>query len=347
MNTVWHQFLEQQGATLDGCVVRDFGAPQDELAATRQAAVICPLGQFGMLNVSGEEAQGFLQNLLSNDIRAVNAQQAQLSSFNSAKGRMLATLLVLQWEQGYGLQLSQTLAAALQKKLSMYVLRSKVKVSDVSAEVVALGVSGAQAAQRLEAVFGALPQESALAVAANGAARLIRAGGQRFQLLCPAEEAPRWWQRLLDDDCDLRPAGSACWDWLDIRDGIPQVTLATQEQFVPQMANLEVVGGVNFKKGCYPGQEIVARMQYLGRAKRRMYLAHIAGGECPRPGDALFSASPEEQAHGMVVNAAAAPSGGFDLLGVLPIASREYDDVRLGDAAGEPLEFLELPYSLP
>jgi hypothetical protein len=347
MSTAWQQFLEQQGANFDGSVVRDFGAPRDELAATRQAAVICPLGQFGLLSVSGEEAQGFLQNLLSNDIRAVNVQQAQFSSFNTAKGRMLATFLVLQQEGGYGLQLSQTLAAALQKKLSMYVLRSKVKVADVSAEIVALGLSGAGAAQRLEAEFGALPPAGALAVSAHGAARLIRAGGQRFQLLCPAEQASLWWQRLLADGSALRPAGSACWDWLDIHDGIPLLTLATQEQFVPQMANLEVIGGVNFKKGCYPGQEIVARMQYLGRAKRRMYLAHVAGGELPRPGDILFSASPEQQAHGMVVNAAAAPGGGFDLLGVLPIASREHDDVRLRDAAGERLAFLELPYSLP
>lgn len=345
MSTAWQHFLEQQGAHFEHGVVSDFGTPAVELEAARRASVICPLGQFGWLSVTGEDGQGFLQNLLSNDIRGVTEHQAQYSSFNTAKGRMLASFLVTHQPSGYGLQLSQTLVGALQKKLAMYVLRSKVKVEDASAVHVAFGLAGEAAERRLENLFGALPN-SGLGVVPNGSAQLVRLGERQFQLRCPSEEAERWWQQLLADESGLCPAGAPCWDWLNIRAGIPVITLATQEQFVPQMVNLEVIGGVNFKKGCYPGQEIVARMQYLGRAKRRMYLAHVAGGE-PRPGDVLFSASEEEQAHGMVVNAAPSPGGGFDLLGVLPIASYQHGDVRLRTATAEQLEFLPLPYELP
>lgn len=341
MNTAWQLFLEQQGARFEDNTVKNFGDASAEIVATRDGTILTTLEQFGTLKVSGEDAQTFLQNLLSNDIRTVSATQAQFSSFNTAKGRMLATFLIWQREGDYFLQLSRGLAAAMQKKLSMYVLRSKVKVSDVSDEFVALGISAASVASRLGLA------ESALACLTSDSAQLIRMEKQRFQLICPADQASVWWQRLQAGDKSLRPAGSACWDWLDIRSGIPIVTPATLEQFVPQMANLEVIGGVNFKKGCYPGQEIVARMQYLGKAKRRMYLAHVASDVAPRPGDTLFSTGPEENAHGMVVNAAPAPGGGFDLLGVLPIASYEHDDVHLGTAEGARLDFLTLPYELP
>ncbi|WP_035383502.1 folate-binding protein YgfZ [Ferriphaselus sp. R-1] len=341
MNSAWRLFLEQQGARFDGDSVQHFGDPAAESVATRDGSTIAPLTQFGTLKVSGEDAQTFLQSLLSNDIRAVGAQQAQLSSFNTAKGRMLASFLIWQHDGDYFLQLARPLAAPIQKKLSMYVLRSKVKVSDVSDEWVALGITGAQQANE----FG-LP-DGASATLACDAARLIRSDARRFQLVCPTDQASAWWQRLCSGNDKSRPVGSPCWDWLDIQAGIPVITPATQEQFVPQMVNLEVIGGVNFKKGCYPGQEIVARMQYLGKAKRRMYLAHVGGDSAPRPGDTLFSASPEENAHGMVVNAAPAPAGGFDLLGVLPIASRAHGDVRLGAGDGARLGFLALPYELP
>lgn len=341
MNSAWRLFLEQQGARFDDHTAQDFGDPSAEIVATRDGDTLASLDQFGTLKVNGEDAQTFLQSLLSNDIRTVSPQQAQRSSFNTAKGRMLATFLIWQRDGDYFLQLSRTLTAPVQKKLSMYVLRSKVKVSDVSDEFVALGISDALLTAKL-----GLP-ESTLATTSSDAAQLIRIGDRRFQLICPADQASTWWQRLRAESGSLRPVGSACWDWQDIHAGIPLVTLATQEQFVPQMANMEVIGGVNFKKGCYPGQEIVARMQYLGKAKRRMYLAHIGGDTLPRPGDTLFSTSPDENAHGLVVNAASSPDGGFDLLGVLPIASREHNAVHLGSAAGERLDFLPLPYALP
>jgi folate-binding protein YgfZ len=152
------------------------------------------------------------------------------------------------------------------------------------------------------------------------------------------------WKKL---NSGARPAGSPCWDWLDIRAGIPCILPQTQEAFVPQMANLDLIGAVNFKKGCYPGQEIVARMQYLGKAKRRMYLAHVDTDATPQPGAELFSMEMEGQACGLVANAAAAPGGGYDLLAVVQIASHDTYPVHLGALTGARLNFQPLPYALP
>jgi folate-binding protein YgfZ len=138
-----------------------------------------------------------------------------------------------------------------------------------------------------------------------------------------------------------------CWDWLNIRSGIPVILPQTQEKFVAQMANFDVIGGVSFKKGCYPGQEIVARMQYLGHLKRRMYLAHLDTDEIPQPGDELFSADMEDQASGMIANASPAPGGGCDVLAVVQITSRDTQTVHWKSPHGEALHFLPLPYPLP
>ncbi|MBI5436083.1 MAG: folate-binding protein YgfZ [Nitrosomonadales bacterium] len=343
MNHAWQNFLAQQHAHLHEGIVQHFGDAQAELATTRDNTVLCDLGQFGILKVSGEDAQSFLQNLLSSDVREVSEQRAQGSSLNSPKGRMQATFLI--WRSGadYFLHLPRSLCAAIQKKLSMYVLRAKVKISDVSDEIICLGLSGAGATDLVQECFGSIPQDM-LAVEQHENASILRAGAQRFQINTTPQHAPILWQKF---SAAARPAGSACWDWLNIRAGIPDILPATQEQFVPQMANLDLIGGVSFKKGCYPGQEIVARMQYLGKLKQRMYLAHIEGETVPQPGDKLYSAEMEGQHSGTLINATAAPGGGCDLLAVVQISSRETQTVHLQSLQGAVLQFLPLPYSLP
>ena len=341
MNPDWQTFLQRQHAHLQEGAVLHFGNPQEELAATQNHTVLCDLSQFGVLKVSGEDAQSFLQNMLSSDVREVSAQQAQISSLSTPKGRMLATFLIWQTDADYFLHFSRGLCAAILKRLSMYVLRSKVKIEEVSDGVICLGISGDGATALLQQHFGSAPQNS-LAVEQHDNASVVCVGVQRYQINTTAQHAPALWQNLL---ASARAAGSPCWDWLNIRNGIPVVLPATQEQFVPQMANLELIGGVNFKKGCYPGQEIVARMQYLGKSKRRMYLAHIEGNA--QAGNQLYSAEVEGQICGMVANAAPAPGGGCDLLAVIQISSRDAQSVHLGSLQGETLQFLPLPYSIP
>lgn len=343
MNQEWQNFLTPQGAQLHEGAVQHFGNLQAELVTARDGTVLCDLSQFGTLKVTGEEAQKFLQNLLSNDINAVNNKTAQLSSFNSPKGRMVASLLI--WQQGtdYYLQLPRSLTAAMHKKLSMYVLRSKVKVSDASDEVVCLGLSGKNAATLVQQKLNvALEQDWSVAQFDNGS--VLRLAENRYQINAAIPEATKLW---VDLSKDAKAAGSPCWDWLTIRAGIPVVTPPTQEQFVLQMTNLDILGGVSFKKGCYPGQEIVARTHYLGKQKRRMYLAHAESATAPVAGNELFSEDMPAQACGMVMNASAAPGGGFDLLGVMQISSHESQHVNLNSAQGAKLHFLPLPYAFP
>lgn len=340
MNQTWQDFLSQQGAMIESGLVQHFGDMASELEATRDGTVLCDLSQFGVIKASGDDTQSFLQSMLSSDVSAVSAAQAQLSSLNTPKGRMLATFLIWQAGSDYFLQLSRPLCPAIQKKLSMYVLRAKVKLSDASDEMVSLGLSGPEAAALVQQCFGAVPQEAWQAVQ-HEMATIIHCGGQRFQIATTLQHAPALWASL---GKAARKAGSACWDWLNIRAGIPVVTPETREQFVPQMANFELIGGVSFKKGCYPGQEIVARMQYLGKSKRRMYLAHMEGEAAPQAGDELFSEDMEDQASGMVVNATYAPGGGYDLLAVVHISSREGHTVHWKSRQGAVLQFLQLPY---
>ena len=342
MNPDWQDFLVRHAATVDSGVVRHFGDAAAEQCAAEQATVLCDLSQFGALRISGEEAQAFLQNLLSNDIREVSAARAQFSSFNSPKGRMLASMLI--WRNGddYLLQLPRDLCEPMRKKLGMYVLRAKVKISDASNEIVSLGLSGADAQEVLGRQFGELPQQP-LGFIDTEQAGILKFSDTRFQISTTAHYAPVLWEALSQH---AQPVGSVCWDWLNIRAGIPVILPQTQEKFVPQMVNFELVGGVSFKKGCYPGQEIVARMQYLGKPKRRMYLAHIDGSEAPRPGDELFSADMEGQASGMIVNVTPAPGGGHEALAVVQVASHESQTMHWKSHQGEALQFLPLPYPL-
>ena len=341
MNIEWQTFLQQQGAHLQDNVVSDFGNSREELSITQNSTVLCDLSQFGILSVSGEDAPSFLQNMLSSDVREVSVQQAQMSSLNTAKGRMLATVLIWKCDTNFYLQLPQSLCSTIIKRLSMYVLRSKVKIEEVSDRVVCMGLSGEGAITLLEQRFGSFPQSS-FAVEQHDNVSVICMDKQRYLICTTPQVAPALWQNLA---AKVRVVGSCCWDWLNIRNGIPIVTLATQEQFVPQMANLELIGGVSFKKGCYPGQEIVARIQYLGKSKRRMYLAHIEGDA--QAGDQLFSVEGEGQICGMVANAALAPEGGTDLLAVVQLDSYEAQTVHLGALQGELLQFLTLPYAIP
>ena len=342
MNPDWQNFLQQQGALLHDDIVQHFGDMQGELGAAQSGAALCDLSQFGILKVAGDDAANFLQNMLSSDVREVSEQRAQHSSLNSPKGRMLASFLIWRTGTDYFLQLPRSLCAAIQKRLSMFVLRSKVKITDVSGQQVCIGLAGEGAIALLQQQLGSAPQD-AMAVEQHGNACVIRTGTQRFQIIATPQQAPTLWQSL---GAAARPAGSACWDWLNIRDGIPAILPATQEQFVPQMANLDLIGGISFKKGCYPGQEIVARTQYLGKLKRRMYLAHVESANIPQAGAELFSADMEGQASGMVANAAAAPGGGYDLLAVMQISSRETQTVHLQSLQGEVLSFLPLPYAI-
>jgi folate-binding protein YgfZ len=343
-NSIWQTFLETQGARIAEGVIQDFGNASAERIATRDATVICDLSQFGVLKVSGEDAQTFLQNLCSNDIKAITPNLAQLNSLNTAKGRVLATFLVWQSGTDYFLQLPHSLLTSMHKKLSMYVLRAKVKIEEASSQLICLGISGLQAEDILKLSIGLAPQKD-LAAEYNATTCVIRITQNRYQIMTSPEEAVALWQKLLGPSS---PVGSPCWDWLNVRSGIPVILPATQEQFVLQMLNLEILGGVSFKKGCYPGQEIVARMHYLGKVKQRTFLAHLDSDLAPQPNDSLYSDDFTGQSSGNILNATPAPQGGYDVLATLHTSSvNSAQTIHWKTPDGAALNIQALPYSFP
>lgn len=342
MNPTWQDFLRTAGAQFDHGFLAHFGNPQQEISAAESGTILTDLSHFSVIQFAGEDSETFLQGQLSCDVRQALQNHAQFGSYCTPKGRMLATFLLWRNADGFQMQLPASLREAIQKRLSMYVLRSKVKVSDASAATVRLGIAGPGAAAVVAELGGVAPEDD-YDVAQIGQVSVICLPGKRFELVMSPDDAPSVWQAM-SKHCT--PVGSGCWEWLDIQAGIPTVTTGTQEQFVPQMANLELIGGVSFTKGCYPGQEIVARSQYLGKVKRRMYRVHIQSDAAPQAGDPLFGQGPAEQSGGMIVNAQPAPQGGYDALAVILNASLETGAVTWKTPDGPVLQLLSLPYSV-
>ena len=343
MNSAWQAFIREQDlpAPQDDSSPFGFADPAREYAEALEGPVLCPLPQFGLLRAEGEDAASFLHNMGSNDLKPLKPGSAQWNSLNGPKGRMLANFLVSRDEAGYGLILSADLAQSIQKKLSMYVLRAKLKLTDVSGTQPLLGLGGKGAREALVRAGLPAPESAFEAQAAEGLRVLAYPGRQeRFLLLVPAERLAQSWQQVCA--ADVRPIGNAWWQREDLLAGQPWITSATQDEFIAQMINYELLGGVNFQKGCYPGQEIIARTQHLGRLKKRMYLARVEGAASPAQD--LYSPGFGEQSCGKLVNVAPSPEGGTELLAVLQMSAFEAGDVRLGAPAGPRLVFGEQPY---
>lgn len=345
MDTDWQRFLLSRGARIAGAQVLDFGDAAAEIRETGSRPIVADLSHYGLLRASGEDSQSFLQGQLTQDMRQVEGDRLALAGYCTAKGRLLATFLV--WRDdasSFCLELPAPLAESIRSRLSMYILRAKVRLADESDACVRLGVAGPSAQEALQEAHLPCPGED-MQLARETGITVLRLREALYQVVVPTPRAPELWDALAKR---ARPTGGGRWDWHLIRAGIPMVLPQTQEEFVPQMANLELVGGVSFKKGCYPGQEIVARTQYLGKLKRRMILAHVDGVETPpEPGDPLYSSDCQEQACGTVVAAQPAPAGGYDLLAVVQMASLEAGPIHLRRLDGPVLVATPLPYPLP
>jgi len=272
---------------------------------------IAKLEHYGLLHAAGADARAFLHAKLTNDLEHLAPAQARYAGWCSAKGRLLATFLVVPHADGFLLQLSRDLVPVVLKRLSMFILRSKVKLSDASGQWTQYGVWGPDAGEFL----AVSERDGAISIGIDAGRRLVLAPGDLLSPNAPAD------------------------DWLlaEIRAGRPLIGQPTQDQFVPQMVNLELAGGVDFRKGCYPGQEVVARAQYRGAVKRRMYRLR---GAALKAGQELYSDDTPGQPSGMVVNAA-----GDESLAVLQIAAMESKSPIRPQPQGAALEVLSLPYS--
>ncbi len=342
----WKSFLEHAGAEFDEHGVAHFGNLRRELSVALTGNVFADLSHYGLISAHGEDAAEFLLGQFTNDLRDVDEQHSQYSGYCNAKGRLLATFRVFRRGDSYYLSLPIDMVEPLLAKLRLFVLRSKVTLEDASDTFVHLGVSGETAAVDLEKAFGPLPakvhdvihQDDGLVIRVPG----IHPG---YEVFTNVERATVLWDVL---DVHNAPVGADAWQLLDIEAGIPVIGPATRETFVPQMANLQLVDGVSFRKGCYPGQEIVARMQYLGKLKRRMYRARIDSSERPQPAEDIFPADAEAQSVGKLMSVAPHPDGGFEVLAVLQISHAESGEtLHLGASDGPALELEYLPYPFP
>jgi folate-binding protein YgfZ len=291
------------------------------------------LTHWGLMRARGPDAAKFLQGQLTNDVATLGPDHARLAGFCSAKGRLQASFVVWQLAPDDLLMAchASVLPATL-KRLSMFVLRAQCKLSDAAAEWRLLGATGNTAARWT----ADLPVRGRQANASGTAVRLPDVDGVPRALFAQtiAEPVPEGPVLALE-----------AWRLLEVRSAIPVIEAATVDQFVPQMLNYEVVGGVDFQKGCYPGQEVVARSQYRGTIKRRMFL--FAADADARAGQEVFHSADASQPAGMVVNAAPLPGTASTALVEVKLAALEAGSLHLGAADGPLLRRLDLPYALP
>jgi len=297
----------------------------------------------GLIRVRGADAASFLQGQLTSDFGTLGLSQARLAAWCSAKGRMLASFVGFKrsHEEIWLATRADVLPATL-KRLRVFVLRAKAQLDDGDGGLVLLGLCGSSAAAWLGR---AAPEAVTLAAWTQ-----CRVGDASVVRLPDAAGTPRWlWAGEVAASnevlASLPQVGLAGWDWLEVHSGIAPIVAATAEAFVPQMLNYELVGGVDFKKGCYPGQEVVARSQYRGTLKRRAALLH---GDAPmQPGQEVWWSGDAAQPSGLVAAAAPAPGGGHDALVELKLVALDGGSLHLGAVDGPVLGTLPLPYAVP
>ena len=344
MNQQWQDLLADVGVT---------PAPRPQTIPAAHAALsglsVCDLSDQGLIVARGPDSASFLQGQLTCDVRKATPAHSVLGAYCTPKGRVLACGRLFQRDDAYWLTLPEALTAPTLARLAKYLLRANTRLECASAKLTRLGLLGNRAQSWLaEQVSSAILELTDEAVLTVQDLTVIRWPGlvPRFALYGSASSLASLWQRGTGAQT-ITPVTAELWRLLDIEAGIPAVYPATVEAFVPQMLNLHLLGGISFQKGCYTGQEIVARTQYLGKLKRRMYRARLDHPTPPRPGEGLFSpeAGPSQNP-GQVVDAAPHPDGGYALLVVALIDYAESGTLRLGAADGPALRLESLPYAV-
>lgn len=330
-------WLVEAGARFGEDGLPDFGDRRAEAAAALNADIVAPLADRGTIRVRGADADAFLQGQLSNDLRELTPTRGQFSSYSNPKGRVMALFASIRVGDQIWMETSRSLLADTLKRLKMFVLRSKVVLEDAGAEVIAVGVAGPNVDRMLEAAGLLVPSVLCLCAEVDGIVVMRRRGPQnRYTLHGPADRLAALWPKLATQ---AKAVGTEAWRLTDILAGYPALHPETREQHVAQMMNLDTLEGVSFTKGCYPGQEIVARLHYLGNLKRRMFIARTPADDVSR-GAPIVVADGAATAVGDVLDHALHPDGGRALLVVLQTSQADARDLRLGSADGPAVTLL-------
>ena len=290
-------------------------------AGAAQRSHLIDLSPLSLIRVSGDDAQSFLQGQFSNDINMLDKNHCQLHAYCNPKGRTLAIIRLVRKDQGFWMIVPKDISESLIARLKMFVLRAKVDIQ-LDDEYTLLGTAG----EARHDEFGGVSYRVDSVVA-------------RHLIIAPSKNIAAHAHGSPLHHCDL-------WRWLDIRSGIPQVYAQTAGAFIPQTINLELVDGVSFSKGCFPGQEIVARIKYLGKPKQRLVIAKVESSHDIAPGDEIYSAAQSGQKSGLVVDAVKTGNSQFQLSAMVPATMVESGDLMLGSASGAKLQRIGLPYDI-
>jgi folate-binding protein YgfZ len=347
MNNDWKNYLLGKGAQLTEEDAFRFDEDAADNLKAETTDIICDLSQFSTLVVAGDDATDFMQGQFTNDISKVDEDSSQLNAFCNNKGRMTANFRLFKYQQNYFFSIRNNLVEQSIEHLQNYILRAQVVIQDVSEQLIHLGVSG-ENSEKLLSAFIKIDNKEVDGVSFNEDYIAIRVADTltdnhpRYEIFCSFDHAKTLWEVI---GAQAETVSSSSWDYLNIQAGLPFIDKNTSEEFVPQMVNMDLINGVSFTKGCYTGQEIVARMHYLGKLKKRCYKVFIDSEDKPSAGDKLFAENARAgQNTGMVIQSEKNPESGYDALAVIQIADTE-SRLFLNDADGATVTVKELPYA--
>ena len=332
--------MASQGAIIENDSMKGFESFEDSYFSNDET-YLCDLSTLGIIKVNGEDAQTFLHGQFTNDLNQVDNKTSQLSSYCNAKGRLLSIFRVFKHSDDYLLLLRKDVLDNTLKKLNMFKLMSKAEITNSSDEYVVMGLAGNNTESILKNNNIDFPENDNQCFD-NDEFVITRTDNQRALIIAKPEKAIELWEAL-KNRTDTRDYN--IWQLYDIRNGIPEITEQTYESFIPQMVNLELIDGVNFQKGCYPGQEIVARTHYLGKPNRRMYKVEILAEENFLPGTNIYSKEEGEQAVGKVVSSVRYSRDNVNALIVLRTEKETSNHLNIGSLNGPTVLMGELPYS--
>ena len=336
MNPHWESFLAKLNARLQG--QQSSNELNSDLLGRTTISVVPNLS---VLSVRGADAATFLQGQTTCNILALDCNSATFGAICNPKGRALTTFLLVKTDDSYLIILPNELLASIEKKLRLYILRSDVDLCDVSADYCLIGIANVPDSLVPNNTIS-LPNDK-LGVSTHKNSTSIKVSENRWLIITNHENAIDIWNWFVQTQHFVE-ANPSLWDVHEILDGIPWLSIKTRELFVPQMFNLDVLGGISFDKGCYTGQEIIARTHYLGKQKRRMYLASIQTDKNPQPATPIYVFG-NQQSIGQVVNAVCYYTDEIHALLVLQMEHANSEEIVLAEPTGIPVKILTLPYT--
>ena len=342
MNLDWKAILRTDGNKIAGA---ELHSGDNTAAAALDQAVMSPLPEHAVIVIRGKDAAEFLHAQFTTDITNCDRPARRFSAYCSPAGRVLATLHVVPVADGFLLHVPNAIAQSLISKLRIYVLRADVTIETGNDTWLSLGLSAPNLSDLIEPVLGSSSDAIGSVLSQPPQYGLYVRGPQpRMIMIAPAESMIELWSTL---QTEFHVIDSGAWRLFDIKAGVPQLDATTSDRFTAQGLNLDLIDAIDFTKGCYPGQEIIARVHYRGRTKQRMFRFRVETDRTPAPGDLVYDPKRPDQTGGYVLSAARAPDGGTELLAVLRIADWRNGDLRLESITGPVLEPLSLPYSIP